>query len=281
MSNQQIKWLILLLPSFVIGLWEYCRHEFLLSVVSMTMGNWLSPFIVFIVTFIVGRRLFRIMENNEEALKETKAKEAVLEERQKISQELHDSISQSLFLLSVQVKQLEGSAEQKKKIDQTIECIQQEVRYSIRTLRTPPPQTIDLKEALHSFAKQIEEESATIQVNVQWEIAPTELSEEEQLHLYTMIREGMVNCQKHAISPTSMKVFGKSTFDGWEVFVTDNGEAPNTLGTTPDNHFGLRFIHEQAARHGWDVSLSRLYEETVLRITKDESYDRANARLNR
>ena len=39
MSLKQIKWLILLLPTITIGLWEYIRHQFLLDIISMDMGG--------------------------------------------------------------------------------------------------------------------------------------------------------------------------------------------------------------------------------------------------
>ena len=29
MSDKQIKWLILIIPTLIIGFWEYIRHEFL------------------------------------------------------------------------------------------------------------------------------------------------------------------------------------------------------------------------------------------------------------
>ncbi|MEX2103784.1 MAG: sensor histidine kinase, partial [Bacilli bacterium] len=50
MSYRQIKWLILIIPTLTIGLWEYVRHQFLLPYISMELGNWLAPVIVFVVT---------------------------------------------------------------------------------------------------------------------------------------------------------------------------------------------------------------------------------------
>ena len=50
MRNGRLKWLILLIPTLTIGLWEYVRHAFLLPYMSMEHGNFLAPFIVLAVT---------------------------------------------------------------------------------------------------------------------------------------------------------------------------------------------------------------------------------------
>ena len=40
LKYKQIKWLILTIPTITIALWEYIRHEFLLSYISMEIGNY-------------------------------------------------------------------------------------------------------------------------------------------------------------------------------------------------------------------------------------------------
>lgn len=100
---RQIKWLILLLPTLTIALWEYVRHAFLLPYISMDMGNVLSPLLVFFVTLVFVRYLFSILEKMQEELRQEKEKKAALIEREKLARELHDGIAQSLFLLSVKM----------------------------------------------------------------------------------------------------------------------------------------------------------------------------------
>ena len=39
LKYKQIKWLILTIPTVTIALWEYIRHEFLLSYITMEIGN--------------------------------------------------------------------------------------------------------------------------------------------------------------------------------------------------------------------------------------------------
>ncbi|WP_240968023.1 histidine kinase [Paenibacillus aquistagni] len=103
MTYKQIKWLILIIPTLTIGLWEYVRHEFLLPFISMELGNWLSPVFVLLVTLLFLTQLFKLIEHNQEELTRAKALQVVLEEREKIARELHDGIVQSLFFLNAQV----------------------------------------------------------------------------------------------------------------------------------------------------------------------------------
>ncbi len=133
MSYSFIKWSILLSPAFMLGLWEYIRHEFLLKIISMKTGNLLSPLIVMVFILIFSTPLFRRLEKIQEELNQERAYNAKAEERQKISQELHDGISQSLFLLSVKVNKLEKSVagsqlNEVHKIKQTVQHIYDDIR---------------------------------------------------------------------------------------------------------------------------------------------------------
>lgn len=101
MSYKQIKWMILLIPTFTVGIWEYIRHQFLMPYLSMDAGNWLTPVIVYLVSVTLLSRLFRMLEGARAALEQERAAKAALEARDQLARELHDGISQSLFLLSV------------------------------------------------------------------------------------------------------------------------------------------------------------------------------------
>ncbi|MBR2568822.1 MAG: sensor histidine kinase, partial [Paenibacillus sp.] len=89
MSSQMMKRLILWTPALTIGLWEYVRHAFLLPYLSMDMGNLLAPIIVFVISMTLLAKLFKMMEDTEQKLHEEKRSKALLEERERLAQELH------------------------------------------------------------------------------------------------------------------------------------------------------------------------------------------------
>jgi two-component system nitrate/nitrite sensor histidine kinase NarQ len=108
MSYKQIKWMILLIPTLTVGLWEYVRHQFLLPYISMNLGNWLTPVIVYVVSITLLTRLFLILERIQKELEHERAAKVALESREKLAKELHDGIAQSLFLLSVKAGSTPG-----------------------------------------------------------------------------------------------------------------------------------------------------------------------------
>src|SRR5690606_10035461 len=110
MDRRNIRWFILWIPTITVGLWEYLRHTLLLPYLSMELGNFLTPFILLAVMLTLVRSLFRKLEESEEALRREKEAKAALEERERLAQQLHDGIAQSLFLLAVKLDRLEQAA---------------------------------------------------------------------------------------------------------------------------------------------------------------------------
>src|SRR5699024_11882321 len=165
MTYKQLKWLILLVPTITVGVWEYVRHEYLLPYISMDTGNWLTPVIVLFVTFTLLTRFFTKMETIQEQLRIERSEKAVLKEREQIAHGLHDGVDKSLFLLSIKVNQLEKltvSVEEKDKLEElnkSISDIHQYVRSSIENLRERPHQDLPFLHLINDHIKTFEKES--------------------------------------------------------------------------------------------------------------------------
>ncbi|MDO3411764.1 histidine kinase [Saccharibacillus sp. CPCC 101409] len=143
MSYAQIKRLILFLPTVVVGLWEYVRHQLLMPVLSMEAGNWLTPVLVFLVSITLLRRLFAMLERTRRELEEARTVKANLEAREELARELHDGIAQSLFLLSVKLDRMEsgmeenGMREQLGAVRRTVREVDRYVRQALANLKRP------------------------------------------------------------------------------------------------------------------------------------------------
>lgn len=274
MSYRQIKWLILIIPTVTIGLWEYVRHEFLLPYISMELGNILSPVIVFLVTILFLTQLFEILERNHKELEEARALQAVLEEREKIAGELHDGIAQTLFLVNVQVNQLAQSAqvddEQIRRLRENVRHADSYVRQAIASLREPAePAAIPWMQSVRSLVKEIERES-DLHITLDWQIPEETLSAKEKIELLAIMRESLMNVYKHAAAD-QVRITGESTEgSGWICRIIDDG-----IGLPADRelydhaHFGIRMMGDRAAKMGWTFSISRMNEETVVHIQKE------------
>lgn len=109
MTYTRIKVLILLIPTVMVGIWEWVRHQFLMPYISMDTGNFLTPVLVFLCSIILLLPLFRLMERNQRELEQERAATGAMEAREALAKELHDGMAQSLFLLSVRIDRLEHS----------------------------------------------------------------------------------------------------------------------------------------------------------------------------
>jgi len=276
LSYQKIKWLILLIPTLTIGLWEYVRHQFLLPFISMELGNWLAPVIVFSVTMLFITKLFAILEHIQEELQHSRAMQAVLQEREKLARELHDGIAQSLFLVSVQVEQWEqaqtGNADDRiRRIRQTVREMNEYVRHAIDNLRYPPePMTLPWMESLQRLVEEFSRDTS-VEVDFEWTLPEEHLSMKEKVGLYASVREALQNIRKHA-NARHVWIRAEKTETGWRCAVADDGQGYRGDPFQKENRYGLKIMKERAAELGWILKVSRDSDRTLVEIRKEEGH---------
>jgi two-component system nitrate/nitrite sensor histidine kinase NarQ len=274
MDNRRIKWLILWIPTLTIGLWEYLRHTLLLPYLSMELGNWLAPFMVLIVTLTLVRGLFRKLEESQEALRREQAVAAALEEREKLARELHDGISQSLFLLAVKLDQLDRTAcdgpvhELSEQLRHTVRVMHEDVRQAIDRLRRQPSPAeagwvLPLRELLGETANMLEAKA-----EFRWTIPDGSLTGKEKVELYACLREALVNVRKHARASNVVVIGEPLDGGGFRCAVEDDGVGlPDDAWTRPGT-FGLRMVEDRAKRVGWSFAVYRRGDRTVAELIK-------------
>lgn len=273
MSYKQIKFLILFIPTVTIGLWEYIRHTVLLPYVSMDLGNLLSPVIVFLVTITLTRRLFRILEDMQEALRQERTYKAGLEERERLAQELHDGISQSLFLLSVKLDRLESrlpndEKQEVREIRRMIRHIYEDIRQSIANLRTIPNPDVEqwrlsLEELIREF-----ENGTGIRVDLDWRLPEDLLTAKEKVELTACLRESLLNVRKHAHGASLVRLTSREADGGWICTVEDDGREFDEAALRSPDHFGVTMMRDRARRMGWMFQLERTDGQTRVMIRK-------------
>ncbi|TJY41165.1 sensor histidine kinase [Cohnella pontilimi] len=276
MTDQRIKWLILLIPTMTIGLWEYIRHAFLLPYLSMELGNLLAPFIVLTVTLTLVRGLFSRLEASLEALRRERELSAALEQREQLAKELHDGIAQSLFLLAVKLDRLDRTApegEEKVRsltaeLRSTVKVIDEDLRQAIANLRKGPTPAdaawvIPLRELLEETAGITE-----AQAEFRWAIPEDDLSPKEKVELYACLREALINVRKHA-KATRVEVVGETNGEGgFRCAVEDNGVGFLGDPLTVKERFGLRMVRDRSNRMGWTFIAEMRGDRTVVEIVK-------------
>ena len=264
MSYKQIKWLILWIPTLTIGVWEYLRHTVLLPYLSMELGNLLSPFIVFAITVTLLRTLFTKMEATQETLRREQSLKAALEEREQLARELHDGISQSLFLLSVKLDKLEQSdskeetQEQTRQIRSTVRHVYEDVRQSLAALKEAPVITDQpWTQSVKTLAAEIQSGSG-VKIELDWRLSDAILSPKEKVELLSIIREALLNVQKHAgATQASVRCqsLGSTAAEGFSCQIRDNGIGLPESRRRASGCYGLRMMESRAVAMGWQLHI--------------------------
>ncbi|NIK66807.1 histidine kinase [Paenibacillus sp. BK720] len=257
MSYKSLKFLILWIPTIVVGLWEYVRHVFLLPYISMELGNFLAPALVFLFTLTLLRGLFGKLEQTQEALQRERVSKASFEQREQLARELHDGISQSLFLLSVKLDKLEhmglsdDARETTVQIRQTVKHVYEDVRQSIASLQSPAVVVDDSwLNAIHGAVNDLLQNSG-VRAKLDWQLPEGALSNKQLVELQSIIREALMNVRKYA-QATEVEVISRQ--QGEEDFVCeikDNGVGADPGLIEAKDRYGIRMMRDRAEQMGW------------------------------
>lgn len=273
--------LILLIPTVMVGIWEWVRHQLLMPYISMDAGNYLTPVLVFLCSIVLLLPLFRLMERNQRELEQKRAATSAMEAREALAKELHDGMAQSLFLLSVRIDRLEQSrkdgsvsADSVDQIKKTVHEVNRYVRQAIASLKVPVSSVESfslersIKEQLAGIAGEV-----MIEVSLDWRLDEQALTPAEQAELLSCIREAMINVRKHTRAGR-VSVSGQGDEESWSVTVTDDGagiqhEDPFAVSGS----YGLQIMRERSRSMGWRLHVGSDAAGTTVEIAKGGAED--------
>ncbi|WP_062234320.1 sensor histidine kinase [Fictibacillus sp. FJAT-27399] len=271
MTYKQIKWLILMLPTVSIGIWEYLRHTLLMPYISMETGNFLSPLIVFGVTIIFLLKLFNMLEKIQAELNEERSQKGALQERAKISRELHDGIAQSLFLLSIKINKIGKQANLDNnphfiKMKKTLQHIHEDTRQAINNLRVPPVESnFNWTDTLLNHIQSMEKEHQ-FKVQMTWEIGESLFSTKDKVELYACIKEALINVVKHART-NQVWIDAHETKTGWTCIIKNKTDQQSLVNS--HKGYGLQILKDRAKAMGSDLSIHVQDGEMLIAFVKE------------
>ncbi|SDD29752.1 two-component system, NarL family, nitrate/nitrite sensor histidine kinase NarX [Paenibacillus sp. UNCCL117] len=241
MSMRTLKWCTILLPPFIIGGFEYVRHDFMLHLLSMETGNLYITLLTLLLSYIFGTWMFRRIEAMNETIAGEKAKRAVYEERERLAEELHDNIAQVLFFLNVQLTkgQLHEAREAVSEIDHHL-------RQAIFNLRTTPEEGATFESRLLAW---LEEWSGLTGINVEpaLELNGRVIPPSAEVALFSIVREAFTNIRKHSHADQAFLELGR-TEDGqrWRLRIADNGVGYDPEADASGSRYGLSILRKRA-----------------------------------
>ena len=204
----------------------------------------------------VGSQIGLFIERKrvEQVEREQARQLAVMEDRQQLARDLHDSVTQTLFSASMIAEMLPilwtRDPEQIKPNLEELHHLTRgaltEMRALLVELRPPALVNGDLSELLQNLADTLRSRTnAQIKVDVH---LSTPLPADEQIALYRITQEALNNIAKHAAA-TQVSVRLVADQHRLELRIEDNGSGFN-MASIPSAHFGVEIMHERAEAIG-------------------------------
>ncbi|MFE5320237.1 sensor histidine kinase [Paenibacillus sp. NPDC056579] len=255
MSLRTLKLLAIILPTLIIGGFEYIRHEFLLDELSMEAGNVYITVLTLFLSYLFASWMFRSIRRTNERLAAEQSKRAVYEERERMAQELHDNIAQILFFLNVQLKK--GQIQEARS---AVSEIDHHLRQAIFNLRTAPEEGATFGTRLSTW---LDEWSGITGIAVEQKVDEFQQSvaPAEEVKLFAIIREAFTNIRKHSQADHAsieLQLINEKNGNDWILRISDNGIGfdPSLIGGT--NRYGMTFMRKHAAEMGAALTIQKL-----------------------
>ncbi len=198
------------------------------------------------------KTLQRITDEKAEA-QDKIIQEQIIQERQRLARELHDSVSQQLFaasmLLSTMVEVEESqNGEASKTLLQTEKIVQQaqlEMRALLLHLRPAALHNKTLKEGLEELLQELQ---AKVYFTIRYRLEEVSLSKGAEDHLFRIAQETLSNTLRHAKATEVDILFVQR--DNLAIFrVQDNGVGFET-GEGKNGSYGIQSVRERAVEIG-------------------------------
>ncbi|RPI35302.1 MAG: GAF domain-containing protein, partial [Chloroflexota bacterium] len=219
----------------------------------------------------IADHIILIIENIR--LQQQAKKMAVLEERTRLSRDIHDSVTQSMYSMtlfteaaqvSLKAGQVEQAAEHLLQVKETIVEALRDMRLLIYELRRPSFENQGLISALHSRMDAVERRAG---VNARltaekWIQLPAEVEKE----LYWITIEALNNSLKHA-KATEVKVLLRPRDSILELEISDNGQGFDVETAGEMGGMGLKTMRERALKLGGSLNItSTINQGTMITV---------------
>ena len=223
----------------------------------------------------IGRHLGMAIEKAH--LDEEAKRLSIINERNALAHELHDSLAQTLASLRFQVSMLDEAID-RQGADVTHEDIQQiksglndaytELRELLAHFRAPINSRgllPALEDLISNFRKQ-----TGMHVLLQKEWDSTQLSANSEMQVLRIIQEALANVRKHSAAHTVRVLLRCDKEDNYHILIEDDGIGMDkpAFGGHPGEHLGMSIMKERARYLGGDLRIeSETGEGTRVQLT--------------
>ena len=190
---------------------------------------------------------------------------SIVEERNSLAHELHDSLAQTLASLRFQCRMLtdslRGSAislearNDLSRIRSGLDEAHTELRELLASFRAPLDRR-GLVPALEKLTHRFGQETGA-HVLFQNDCRPFELSASEELQILRIVQESLANIRKHSKAHTVRVMLARESNGQHVLLIEDDGVGFSTPaeGSNPGEHIGLTIMEERARRIGAELRI--------------------------
>ena len=240
------------------------KGDRLLGIMNVATSEWdvFTPQDIEILTAI-GHQIATAIERTQLAEQATRV--ALVEERNRLAREVHDTLAQELTGIALQLEAADALLEHapdrarariRQALERTRESLE-EARRSVLDLRAGPLERQALAAALETLGQRFSAETGT-PVAFQLAQGGPRLPARVEEALYRIAQEALVNIRRHA-QASAARIELRQEPDRVQLIVADNGRGfdPQLQETAGSTHgFGLIGMQERARLLGGDLQLS-------------------------
>jgi signal transduction histidine kinase len=185
---------------------------------------------------------------------------AIVEERNRLAREMHDTIGHRLTAAAVQLEGAERlTAREPERAAamigagrQQVRAALQDLRVTVGRLREPVEIELSLPQALQRLATSFQEATGLV-VHLELSDYDCEVTSAQRLALYRTAQEGLTNIQRHAAAHQAWLLLRRSS-DRVSLQVMDDGRGLAAGNSSPG--FGLAGLQERAAQLDGTITLA-------------------------
>jgi signal transduction histidine kinase len=262
---RRIRWLAVVLPAVSVGLFEFLRHQWLASLLPGWLGagwpgNVAGALVVAAVVYVFVRFFTNILQ--EFVLEVARAREeaAVAVERQRIAREMHDRIAQTLFYLTVKLREAEdlmvaGESEEAHRELRTARGETKAAYHQVRAVIADLKQQAELEDFGEAVRHTATELAERLGVRVTCEVVGhATLPISSRQHVLAIIQEALINAHRHGRTQRAsvrLKTLGKDA----AIEVSDEGAGFDPSAVPREGCYGLAIMEERAQMAGGQLIL--------------------------
>jgi two-component system, NarL family, nitrate/nitrite sensor histidine kinase NarX len=190
---------------------------------------------------------------------------AIMEERNMIGSELHDSLAQSLVSMRFQIKMLGESLHRKdlRSAQNEVRSLRQavdEAHNSLRELLSNFRLKIDDRGLIPAIANMIDRfrQETGIGVFFQNQCPSPNLSPRQEIQVFYIIQEALANVRKHSRAHNVRVLLSRPDDHSYSVLIEDDGygmHVPSAEDSRPGEHVGLTIMRERAERLPGEITI--------------------------